>query len=92
MFKDLKFSIITNSSLGRVYTHKLLLCSGDPEVKPPFSYAALICLAMLDSGNGASGGKMSLTGIYDWIKDNFAYYRNCKRPWQVSFVKFLHLS
>ena len=55
----------------------------DPEAKPPFSYAALICLAMLDKDSG-KGGKMSLTGIYQWIKDNFAYYRECKRPWQVS--------
>ena len=61
----------------------------DPKAKPPFSYAALICLAMLDTqtkpvSGDPGGGKMSLTGIYEWIKENFAYYRDSKRPWQVS--------
>ena len=58
----------------------------DPKAKPPFSYAALICLAMLDTqtkpvSGDPGGGKMSLTGIYEWIKENFAYYRESKRPW-----------
>ena len=60
---------------------------GDPQAKPPFSYAALICLAMLDKDASGKSGKMSLTGIYDWIKSNFAYYRECKRPWQVSIMR-----
>ena len=51
----------------------------DPRAKPPFSYAALICLAMRDAGR-----KMTLSQIYRWIRDNFAYYRTGDKSWQVS--------
>lgn len=51
----------------------------DPSRKPPFSYAALICLAMRDS----AGDRVTLSQIYAWIKDNFAYYRGSDTSWQV---------
>ena len=47
--------------------------------KPPYSYAALICMAM-----GANRNKMTLSAIYKWIRDNFLYYRNADPSWQVS--------
>lgn len=50
------------------------------EHKPPFSYAALICMAM-----GANSNKMTLSAIYNWIKDNFLYYRNADPSWQVRY-------
>jgi hypothetical protein len=50
--------------------------SGDH--KPPYSYAALICMAM-----GANSNKMTLSAIYKWIRDNFLYYRNADPSWQV---------
>jgi hypothetical protein len=50
--------------------------SGDR--KPPYSYAALICMAM-----GANSNKMTLSAIYKWIRDNFLYYRNADPSWQV---------
>lgn len=46
--------------------------------KPPFSYATLICMAMRANGN-----KMTLSAIYNWIKDNFMFYKNAEPCWQV---------
>jgi len=50
--------------------------------RPPFSYAALICLAMVNAGD--AGGLVSLSQIYRWIKEHFAFYRNGDKSWQVS--------
>lgn len=47
-------------------------------VKPPFSYATLICMAMKANKN-----KMTLSAIYKWIRDNFLYYKNADPSWQV---------
>ena len=47
-------------------------------VKPPFSYATLICMAMKANKN-----KMTLSAIYKWIRENFLYYRNADPSWQV---------
>lgn len=47
--------------------------------KPPFSYATLICMAMSKNGN-----KMTLSAIYNWILENFLYYRKAHPSWQVS--------
>ena len=52
---------------------------GDGGRKPLYSYAALICLAMRDAGR-----KMTLSQIYRWIRENFAYYRTGDKSWQVS--------
>ena len=50
----------------------------DADAKPPYSYAALICLAMKDTKK-----KMTLSQIYKWIRDSFAYYRKADKSWQV---------
>ena len=50
----------------------------DKNAKPPYSYAVLICLAMMDIKK-----KVTLEQIYKWIKENFAYYRNTGPCWQV---------
>lgn len=54
----------------------------DANAKPPYSYAVLICLAMMDVKK-----KITLDQIYKWIRDNFAYYRNSKPYWQVTKSK-----
>ena len=54
----------------------------DANAKPPYSYAVLICLAMMDVKK-----KITLDQIYKWIRDNFAYYRNSKPYWQVGKSK-----
>lgn len=48
------------------------------DVKPPYSYASLICMAMKSNKH-----KMTLSSIYKWIKENFLYYRNADPSWQV---------
>lgn len=53
--------------------------SVDGSVKPPYSYAALIGMAMKENQN-----KMTLSAIYKWIKENFAYYKTADPSWQVS--------
>jgi len=49
------------------------------DIKPPMSYATLIAQAILAGPNE----KSSLNGIYEWIKNNFAYYRHIEQSWQV---------
>ena len=49
----------------------------DKAAKPPYSYAVLICLAMMDIKD-----KVTLEQIYQWIKDNFAYYRSTATLWK----------
>jgi Forkhead domain len=45
--------------------------------KPPYNYAQIIAMAMLDEG------RMTLKQICDWIENRFAYYR-IHRNWNVS--------
>ena len=52
----------------------------NPYVKPPYSYATLICMAMKETKKN----KITLAGIYSWITDNFMYYRHADPSWQVS--------
>mgnify|MGYP002715763681 CR=1 FL=1 len=54
--------------------------------KPPISYATLICMAMRANNN-----KMTLAAIYNWIKENFMYYRNADPSWQVSLNKLIKI-
>ncbi|XP_021004611.1 uncharacterized protein [Parasteatoda tepidariorum] len=56
-------------------------------VKPPYSYATLICMAMKANKN-----KMTLSAIYKWIKENFMYYRNADPSWQNSIRHNLSLN
>ena len=54
--------------------------------KNRFSYATLICMAMRANNN-----KMTLAAIYNWIKENFMYYRNADPSWQVSLNKLIKI-
>ena len=56
----------------------------DANAKPPYSYAALICLSMKDTKN-----KMTLSQIYKWIRENFAYYRKADKSWQVHIYSLI---
>ena len=53
----------------------------NPNLKPPFPYAVLISWAMKELGKP----KITLSDIYGWIVDNFAYYRYSDSSWQVAF-------
>lgn len=50
-------------------------------VKPPFSYSQLIILSMKESNHS----KMTLQMIYDWIIENFSYFKKADPSWQVTF-------
>uniref|UniRef100_A0A5S6Q1H5 Forkhead box protein fkh-2 n=1 Tax=Trichuris muris TaxID=70415 RepID=A0A5S6Q1H5_TRIMR len=57
-------------------------------VKPPYSYAQLIAMAMQAHGNE----KVLLTNIYSWIRENFAYFRTNDTTWQNSVRHNLSLN
>ncbi|PJF19126.1 hypothetical protein PSACC_01044 [Paramicrosporidium saccamoebae] len=56
--------------------------------KPSYSYAALISQALRE----CDGAKLTLSGIYDWIKDRFPYYRTAEAAWQNSIRHNLSLN
>ena len=47
--------------------------------KPPYSYANLISFAI----NSSQKKKMTLSEIYQWICDNFPYYKDAGNGWKV---------
>ncbi|XP_052816847.1 forkhead box protein J1-like [Mya arenaria] len=60
----------------------------NPYVKPPYSYATLICMAMKETKKS----KITLSAIYNWITDNFMYYRLADPSWQNSIRHNLSLN
>ncbi|NXF89672.1 FXJ1B protein, partial [Eubucco bourcierii] len=60
----------------------------NPHVKPPYSYANLICMAM----EASNKTKITLSAIYKWITDNFCYFRHADPTWQNSIRHNLSLN
>ncbi|CAG0884870.1 unnamed protein product, partial [Darwinula stevensoni] len=58
----------------------------NPE-KPPYSYATLIIMAMK-----ANAHRMTLSAVYQWIRENFLYYQNADPSWQNSIRHNLSLN
>jgi hypothetical protein len=52
---------------------------GRREGKPPYSYVNLITFAI----NSTSKKRMTLNEIYQWISENFHYYRKAGNGWKV---------
>lgn len=58
------------------------------EGKPPYSYVNLITFAI----NSNPKKRMTLNEIYQWISENFHFYKNAGNGWKVSdFLVFLLL-
>jgi hypothetical protein len=87
---------ISSSSLGAVYpndiddNNELTINNDDddeqwkmyktnPQAKPVYSYSQLILLAMRQSGHE----KMTLQMIYEWVAENFPYFKKMEPTWQV---------
>ncbi|KAM6111139.1 forkhead box protein J1-B-like [Pterocles gutturalis] len=60
----------------------------NPHIKPPYSYANLICMAM----EASNKPKITLSAIYKWITDNFCYFRHADPTWQNSIRHNLSLN
>lgn len=89
-FGDLQSSV-TKSTASPSYSRVLMLESTEDvdysldtakDMKPPHSYAQLIGMAILSS----SEEKLTLSKIYEWIKDRYAFYRFSGGGWQVGQI------
>lgn len=71
-FEDANDLNIQNDEQWRIYRT-------NPHLKPVYSYSQLIFLALKQSGHE----KMTLQMIYEWVAENFPYFKKMEPTWQV---------
>ncbi|XP_061869201.1 forkhead box protein J1-B-like [Colius striatus] len=82
---------ISSSASRTVLSPELAQDTGhrsNPSVRPPYTYASLICMAM----EASQKPSISLSDIYKWIRDNFSYFRHADPSWQRSIRRNLSLN
>ncbi|KAL5107011.1 Forkhead box protein J1-B [Taenia crassiceps] len=54
-------------------------------LQPPFTHTALICMSMQAMGKN----KITLDEIYNWMAENFAFYRDSEPTWKLALRQTL---